>query len=210
MTDIDLPKAGRVYIFTLFERVWHWSQAALVIFLLLTGFEIHGFWHLFGFERALNLHILAAFALVVLLAFAIFWHVVTGEWRQYLPTSDRLWATVSFYAFGIFIGAPHPFRSSAKRKYNPLQAIVYLAFQVIMAPAIWISGLILWGYSKFPDLFPGDLPVLWVNAVHLAAAYLIAAFLISHLYLITTGETVSSQIKAMITGWDAHGEADED
>lgn len=210
MSDAAGPGSRGIYIFTGFERFWHWSQAALIIFLLLTGFEIHGFWSLFGFERALDLHILAAFTLVVLWAFAIFWHLVTGQWRHYVPTTDRLWATISFYASGIFIGAPHPFRPSLKRKHNPLQAMAYLGFKVAMAPAAWISGLILWGSGRFPELFPGNLPILWISAIHVAAAFLIAAFLIAHLYLITTGETVTAQLRAMITGWDAHGEADED
>jgi thiosulfate reductase cytochrome b subunit len=41
----------RVYLFKGFERFWHWSQAALIIFLLVSGFEIHGTYRLFGFER---------------------------------------------------------------------------------------------------------------------------------------------------------------
>jgi len=210
MTDAASPHPKGVYIFTVFERFWHWSQAALIICLLLSGFEIHGFYSLFGFARALNLHVFAAFTLVVLWVFAIFWHMVTGQWHHYVPTTDRMWAMISFYAVGIFIGAPHPFRPSVKRKHNPLQAMAYLAFQVAMAPAIWITGLIMWVYGEFPDLYPGELPVLWINAIHVAAAFLIAAFLIAHLYLITTGETVTEQLKAMITGWDPNGEARED
>ena len=31
---------GRVYIFTRFERLWHWCQALLIIGMLVTGFEI--------------------------------------------------------------------------------------------------------------------------------------------------------------------------
>jgi thiosulfate reductase cytochrome b subunit len=37
---------------------------------------------------------------------------------------------------------------------------------------------------------------------HVIGAFLMLAFLISHLYLITTGHKVTSQIKAMITGWE--------
>jgi hypothetical protein len=48
----------RVYLFKGFERFWHWSQAALIIFMLLTGFEIHGTYANFGFERAVNYHTL--------------------------------------------------------------------------------------------------------------------------------------------------------
>lgn len=34
---------------------------------------------------------------------------------------------------------------------------------------------------------------------------MILVFLIMHLYLITTGHTVGSQLKAMITGWEELG-----
>ncbi|WP_372839114.1 cytochrome b/b6 domain-containing protein [Phaeovulum sp.] len=209
MTDTARPKSKGIYLFTGFERFWHWFQAVLVIFLLMSGSEIHGFYSLLGFERALNMHVFAAFTLLVLWMFAIFWHFVTGQWRHYVPSTHLMWATILFYAFGIFFGAPHPFRPTAARKHNPMQAMAYLGFKVAMAPAAWISGLLLWGYGMFPDLYPGDLPILWVNAIHIAAAFLIAAFLIAHLYLITTGETVTAQIKAMITGWDEHGGDDK-
>mgnify|MGYP003572779632 CR=1 FL=1 len=41
--------AERIYIFKRFERFWHWSQAALIITMLVTGFEVHGSYTLFGF-----------------------------------------------------------------------------------------------------------------------------------------------------------------
>ena len=39
----------QVYIYKGFERIWHWSQASLIIFLAWTGFEVHGcfLFHLF-------------------------------------------------------------------------------------------------------------------------------------------------------------------
>ena len=44
----------RVYIFKGFERFWHWSQAALIIGMAFTGFEIHGTYTVLGFEQALQ------------------------------------------------------------------------------------------------------------------------------------------------------------
>ena len=41
-----------------------------------------------------------------------------------------------------------------------------------------------------------------VAGVHTVAAYLLLAFLLAHFYLITTGHTVFSQLKTMITGWE--------
>ncbi len=209
MADTQSNAKG-VYLFTRFERFWHWSQAVLILFLMASGAEIHGVWNWLGFETALDLHITAAFTLIVLWAFAIFWHLVAGHWRHYVPTTKGLWAVMSFYATGIFFGEPHPFQPSPTRKHNPMQAMAYLGFKVLMAPAIWISGLALWIYGKFPEIYPDTLPILWVNAAHVAAAFLIAAFLIAHLYLITTGETVFAQLRAMITGWDRHAGSKDD
>ncbi|MBE0619822.1 MAG: cytochrome b/b6 domain-containing protein, partial [Burkholderiales bacterium] len=65
---------ARIYIFKRFERFWHWAQAALIIFMLLTGFEIHGSYTLLGWEKAADLHTTAAWTLIGLWLFAIFWH----------------------------------------------------------------------------------------------------------------------------------------
>ena len=62
----------KIYVFKRFERFWHWSQAALILFLLLTGFEVHGSYRLLGFERAVDYHSTAAWILVGLWVLAIF------------------------------------------------------------------------------------------------------------------------------------------
>ncbi len=82
--------AERIYIFKRFERFWHWSQAALIIFLLITGFEVHGSYHLFGYKEAVTYHTIAAWTLVGLWVFAVFWHFTTGEWKQYIPTMEKV------------------------------------------------------------------------------------------------------------------------
>ena len=46
----------RIYLFHKFERFHHWVQALLIISLLLTGFEIHGAYRLFGFDTAYRVH----------------------------------------------------------------------------------------------------------------------------------------------------------
>ncbi|MGM0376996.1 MAG: cytochrome b/b6 domain-containing protein, partial [Bacteroidota bacterium] len=100
----------KVYIYKRFERFWHWSQAALIFFLALSGFEIHGSFTFFGYEKAVEYHQTAAWMLLGLIALAIFWHLTTGEWRQYIPTFSKLQAQVHYYTLGIFKGEPHPTR----------------------------------------------------------------------------------------------------
>lgn len=190
----------RQMVFKRFERFWHWSQSLLIMLMMLTGFEIHGSYHLFGYEKALTVHELSALTLVLLWIFAIFWHFTTGEWRQYIPTTEKLMAVVRFYSVDIFQGKPHPYKPTLQRKHNPLQLLSYLGFKLILAPLAWISGVLLLLYPF--GVKPFDLGA--VSAIHLLVAFLFLIYLIIHVYMTTTGPTVTSHIKAMITGYDEH------
>lgn len=193
----------RVMIFKRFERFWHWSQAALIIVLLMSGFEIHGSYQLLGFERAVNIHTTAAWSLVTLVAFTVFWHFTTGEWRQYIPTLKKVDAMIKYYLLGIFINAPHPFRTTVLKKHNPLQRLAYLFMWMMISPLIWLTGLLYLFYDRWQDWGLDQYLILQdVAFFHVVSAFMMLLFLIVHVYLITTGATVWSHMKAMITGWD--------
>ena len=198
---IEAPQE-KIYVFKRFERFWHWSQALLIVFMLATGFEIHGTYSLIGMERAMNLHTLAAWTLIGLWVFAIFWHFTTGEWRQYIPTTDKVLAVARYYSLDIFKNKPHPFRATKLHKHNPLQRLAYLMFKVTLAPLIWVSGLLYLFYNDWSQWGLGWLELGMVAFVHTVAAYLIAVFFVGHVYLTTTGHTVLAHIKAMFTGWE--------
>ncbi len=193
----------RIYLYTRFERFWHWSQAGLIIFMAVTGFEIRSLYHVFGFELAVQLHTTAAWALIGLWVFAIFWHATTGEWKQYIPTFDKIQAVARYYALDIFGDAPHPYRKTRLHKHNPLQRLVYFGLWVIVNPTIWISGLLYMFYQDWSTLgLAAYLSMEGVALVHACAAFLIIAFLVGHIYLVTLGPTVLFHIKAMLTGWE--------
>lgn len=203
----------RLVLYTLFNRIWHWSQALLIILLALTGFEVRGTFSVFGYARAVNLHNILAVTLVVLVVFAVFWHITTGEWRQYVPTRAFLREMVAFYLTGIFRGAPHPVRKERTAKLNPLQRLAYLGFKVLIIPVQVSTGALYYYYPNLNAL--GWSPsTLWVIAIlHVLGAFGLLAFLIGHVYLATTGHTPGSNFKAMILGWeevhpDQPGEAD--
>jgi thiosulfate reductase cytochrome b subunit len=107
------------YIYKRFERFWHWSQAGLILFLSLTGFEVHDSIHVFGFAKAVLFHRIAAYLLLGLIVFAIFWHFTTGEWKQYIPTVKKLKEQIRYYTLGIFKNEPHPTKKTALNKLNP-------------------------------------------------------------------------------------------
>jgi thiosulfate reductase cytochrome b subunit len=195
---------SQVKLFTGFERFWHWAQAILIFGMLLTGFEIHGSYSLFGFEQALDYHIIVAWTLIGLWLFAIFWHFTTGEWRQYIPSGKGVIAMAIYYGFGIFSGEAKPFHITRHKKHNPLQRLAYLGFKVAIAPAIWISGLLLLFYADWNQTALGGLLSLQLVAwVHTAAVFALLIFLVAHIYLAATmGHPWYALLKSMFTGYE--------
>jgi thiosulfate reductase cytochrome b subunit len=106
-----------------------------------------------------------------------------------------------FYAWGVFSGDPHPYKATPERKHNPLQRLTYLGIKLAVNPLIWITGLLYLFYNSWGGPLAGlDLQI--VALLHTVGAFLMLAFLVAHLYLITMGETLFGQLKAMITGWE--------
>ena len=191
----------KVYLYKGYERFWHWTQSVLVLFLLLTGFEIHGSYSLFGYENAVRWHDNAGWAFLILIVFTMFWHITSGEWKQYIPTAKNLKAQIRYYLTGIFNNAPHPTGKRLLSKLNPLQRLTYFALNILIIPLMVISGF-LYLYFNYPmqgieldSLEP-------VALIHTIGAYIMITFLVIHLYLITTGRTIFSNLKAMVTGWE--------
>ncbi|MCA0387142.1 MAG: cytochrome b/b6 domain-containing protein [Bacteroidetes bacterium] len=195
----------QVYIYRSFERFWHWTQAFLIFFLAATGFEVHGSFKFFGYQNAVEYHNIAAYAFIILIVFAIFWHFSTGEWKQYLPTFTNMKAQINFYLTGIFKNAPHPTKKTVLSKLNPLQRLVYLGLKLLVIPVMVASGL-LYMFYRYPQ--KGTIVGLNIDTIepialfHTAGAFALIAFIVVHLYLITTGHKPTTNLKAMITGYE--------
>ncbi len=195
---------ARTYLYSRFLRFWHWAQALLVLALLITGFEVHGSFVLFGFERAADYHCNAAWTLLAIWFLAWFWHLTTGEWKQYIPSPlHRIIAMMRYYGLGIFKGEPHPFHKSQWQRHNPLQRMAYLSLHVLIGPAIWISGLLYIAYPYWGERGIEGFGLAPVALAHTAAAFLMLAFLVVHLYLaLTTSEKPFGYLKGMVTGYE--------
>jgi thiosulfate reductase cytochrome b subunit len=201
----------KVYIYKQFERFWHWMQAILVLFLAMTGFEVHDSIHLFGYENAVVYHRIAAWMLLGLIAFSIFWHVTTGEWRQYIPSFSKLSAQMRYYTFGMFKGEAHPTHKTARNKLNPLQAVTYLGFKLVMAPLIVVTGMVYMFYRTIDAndmVVVSEIPLAWIAWLHTFGAYLLMMFVVIHVYMTTTGTSPLANIKAMLTGYEELEEVD--
>ncbi|MCP4024669.1 MAG: cytochrome b [Desulfobacteraceae bacterium] len=193
-----VTKIKKVYLYTRFERMWHWLQAFMILVLILTGFEIHGTYTLLGFKTAVEVHSFIGLSWLILFAFFVFWLFTTGEWKQYIPTTKKLFDVVVYYAYGIFKGEPHPVQKSQGAKHNPLQRLAYLGISAMLLPAQMITGLLVYLYNFLPsswNLAP-------IAVMHTLIAFLLVNFLIIHLYMTTTGHSFFSHIAGMITGWE--------
>ena len=195
-------KMVNIYLYSRYERFWHWLQTILIVLLLVTGFEIHGSFTLFGFKAATEIHNWCGIAWLIAFAFFVFWLFTTGEWRQYVPTTKKMFAVVRYYMYGIFRGESHPVPKRKNAKHNPLQRLVYLSLAALLLPVQMVSGILFWGYNAWPELGLGWLSLSVMAAIHLAGAFAILSFLIVHLYMITTGHAIFAHTRAMITGWE--------
>ncbi|MCB1142960.1 MAG: cytochrome b/b6 domain-containing protein [Leptospiraceae bacterium] len=196
-----------VYMYTFYERLWHWTSAFGIILLLFTGIAIH-FPGLIPLKLTISVytHNILAFILITNAFLSFFYHLVSMEIKQYLPPlrsimSDSM-IQLKYYMSGIFKGEPHPIEKSREKKLNPLQQITYLGILNLLLPLQVITGLMIWGGGKWPGSmdFIGGLKVL--GPIHNFCSWMFLSFLVMHIYLTTTGRTWFSNIQAMIIGFD--------
>ncbi len=199
----------REYMYGFYERLWHWVQAVVIILLIFTGLVVHrpetfGGW--INFPVAVRVHNILAIILVANAALALFYHLASGEIRQFVPQPrgffNQAIIQARYYLGGIFRGEPHPFEKTPRRKLNPLQQITYFGLLNVLLPLQILTGLIMFGAQLRPDLADQLGGLRFLAPLHTIGAWAFAAFVIMHIYLTTTGPTPSAYIKAMITGWE--------
>lgn len=186
-------------------RVLHSTNAILFLILLATGWGIH------APDAALSLpmefssevHTVAGLLLLVNFALFMLYSLLSGDIMQYIPFRQggmqAFWSQMHYYLIGIFRGADKPHHASAKQRLNPIQQLTYLLVYCLGMFVLLASGIVL----LFPEVADAMLPGLTARTLAtlhylLAAAYL--AFVIMHLYMITTGKRPLSLLKGMLTG----------
>ena len=203
--------AERIYLLPAWLRVWHWTNASLIIVLAATGASLHfagpGM-PLVPFSLARATHNVVGLALAAAYAFFVVANIVSGNWWQYVPKPGGFWRKVvrqmRFYAWGIFLGEPHPYPPTVEHNFNALQQIIYWMVMYLAMPALILTGLMFLAPQLAPDRAFGFDGLLPVAVAHYLIGLVIVTFMLLHIYLGTTGVTVSSLFKMMITGWHEH------
>jgi len=201
----ELEEVGSEYIYTGFTRIWHWMNAITIIGLLITGFQMHyaGAEHIDG-----KVHHFLGYALIIEYLFFLAYGIVTKDIKQFIPAAweftEGLIKQGKFYAIGIFKGEEHPYHMVREHRLNPLQKPAYFSIMFGLVPMIIITGLTL----MRPDLMSflinwigGQENMKYVFYLHLISAFGVLAFLLGHLYLATTGDTVKQHYEVMVTGF---------
>jgi thiosulfate reductase cytochrome b subunit len=184
-------------------RMIHWLNAAAIIILILSGWQIYNATGFMGFKfprevtlgRWLGGGIMWHFAAMWLLwATALFYLVMatfTGRWkRQFWPVS----------VLGIFRDLKDTFTGRLShadlRAYNYVQKAAYL-FVMLDIVVLICSGLVLWKPVQFPTLrtLLGDYE--GARLVHFVAMVAMCGFILVHVVMALL---VPKTIKAMLWG----------
>lgn len=198
----------RIFLLPLWLRLWHWSNALLIIILTVTGASLHFAdpdLTLVPFRLAQRIHDIAGLALVALYGFFVIANIISGNWWQYVPKPGgfvhRCLVQTRFYLWGIFRGEAHPYPPTVEANFNALQQIVYWFVMYFFMPILLLTGLLfLWPQWAPKQMFGVD-GLLPIAMLHYLVGLVIVLFMIAHIYLGTTGLKVTSLFKMMITGW---------
>ncbi len=196
-----------LYLYPLWIRLWHWTNVLLFIILIISGASLHYAsardW--LAFDTVMLVHNTAGIMLTIAWLVFFIGNFVTENGKHYRIRFKGMIAGLIeqsyYYAIGIFTGKPHPFHVSTEMKFNTLQQLSYIGVMYGLMPVLIISGLLFLFPAYLPDKFMG-IGSIWIVAMtHLVVAYLLILFMLTHIYIITTGETIFSNLQAMLTGW---------
>ncbi len=194
------------YLYPLWLRAWHWLNAILFLTSLLTGISMHfALGWLIPFDVAVPVHNISGILLTVSWLAFLLGNVVGGNGKHYLVNLRALpmdlYRQVRYYVYGIFVNEPHPFHVTAEQKLNALQTLSYVGVMYGLMPLLIITGWAFLFSAELPETVFGYGTIWLVAMAHLLLAWMLLLFLVVHVYIITTGETPTTNLKAMVTGW---------
>jgi len=207
----------KIYLYPLWLRIWHHVNAVLMLALILTGVSMqysNPDYPLIRFDIAVSVHNISGILLTLSYFYFFLGILFTSIGRHYVMKQGffkAFFLQAKYYLFGIFRGDPHPFPVNAERKFNPIQQITYNVIQHAITPVTFITGwALLYPETIILNVF-GYSGIMLTSLLHVAAGFLISVFLVIHLYFITVGHSVTSNLKSMITGYhEIHEDEEKD
>lgn len=210
-----------IYVFQIPVRIWHWLHALSITVLIVTGYFIANPLPSVSGEASDHfvmgtfrlVHFSSAFVFAIGLIVRVYLTVIGNKYSHELflvPILHRhfwglVWDEIKFYAFmartpGKYVG------------HNPLAQVFMWLVNVVLALFMLCTGFALysqgtgagsWADSLFGWVFVLEASSQTVRMWHLMGMWLMATFIIVHLYMVIRSDFASRQngISVMISGW---------
>ena len=200
----------RLYLYPVWVRLWHWTNAILCLLLIVTGVSMQYSdpeYPIIRFDWAVSIHDISGIILTLSYIFFLLANIFTPNGNQYLFRLKGYFKNVAkqfmYYSYGMFKGEKPPFEITKKNKFNPLQRFSYVMIMYISIPVVIITGLMLLYPEYFlHDIF-GNRSIHFTDLIHVVIGFVISIFLVVHVYFCTIGAKPMSNFKSMFNGYHA-------
>jgi thiosulfate reductase cytochrome b subunit len=197
----------RLYLYPVWIRIWHMTNALLILLLIITGLSIQfsNPGTMVKFNAAVSIHNIAGIILTISYVGFFLGNLFTLNGIYYvIPVKgffQRLKKQAAYYTIGLFKKESPPFPVTQESKFNPLQQVTYVILMYGFVPFVILSG---WGLlypqfiiNSFLDFSGLDLTDLF----HITAGFAISIVMCVHVYFCTIGKNPTSNFKSMINGY---------
>lgn len=210
---------GKVYVWELPIRIFHWVNALSIVLLMLTGIYIGNpfvgspvpeeayYSYLMGWVR--YIHFFAAFVFTANLIYRLYWAFKGNQYARSNPFRasfwKEVWQTLKYYLF-------LPNRKQHSIGHNKLAELSYLIFIGLGSIIMIFTGYFLFFepqfesaiggfFNRFNVLFGGD--SFTIRSIHHLVAWGFILFLIVHLYMVLREDWLSRNgtTSSIITGY---------
>ena len=198
----------KLYLYPVWIRLWHWTNAILCILLIITGVSMQYSdpdYPIMRFDLAVGIHDVSGILLTISYILFVIGNLITSNGNQYLFRLKGYFKNVSkqfiYYAYGMFKGQKPPFPITKDNKFNPLQRFSYVTLMYISVPIIVITGIML----LYPELLlvdkMGSRAIHFTDLVHVIFGFVVSLFMVIHVYFCTIGSSPISNFRSMFNGY---------
>ncbi len=197
----------RLYLYPVWIRIWHMSNALFCLVLIVTGLSIQ-FSNpstVVKFSMAVSLHNIAGILMSVSYIGFFLGNLFTKNGSHYVipvkGTFNRLMKQLHYYTIGLFKNEPAPFPVNEDEKFNPLQQATYVILMYLLVPFVIMSGFgLLYPEITVNSVF-GFSGLDLTDFVHIISGFGISIIMCVHVYFCTIGKNPTSNFKSMINGY---------
>jgi thiosulfate reductase cytochrome b subunit len=197
----------RLYLYPVWIRIWHMTNALLCLLLIVTGLSIK-----FSkpstvvkFNAAVAVHNVAGIILTISYGVFFLGNLFTLNGTHYVILAKgffmRLKTQFIYYTIGLFKNQKPPFPVTEENKFNPLQQVTYVVLMYGFVPFVIVSG---WGLL-YPEMTVysvlGMSGLDLTDLLHITAGFGISIIMCVHIYFCTIGKNPTSNFKSMINGY---------